>query len=231
MCGRYSISKSRDELQVRFSVTIKGGDGLQRYNVAPTQLSAVITAAQPSEVQQFRWGLVPYNSASLSAGARFINARAETIREKYPFARLLGTNRCIIPADGFYEWKRTGKMKIPHRFTLADSSLFSFAGLWDAWVDKSTGEIIRSFTIVTVAPNELVGRVHDRMPAILTPQKEKLWLDAAVPAAEGLAVLEPFPANEMRSITVSSLVNSPLNDVPGVAEAAEYNIVEQGSLF
>lgn len=231
MCGRYSISKSKDELQVRFSATVQGSEGVQRYNVAPTQLSAVITAQQPSSIQAFRWGLIPYNAADISVGARYINARAETINEKYPFARLLETNRCTVPADGFYEWKKAGKVKIPHRFTLSDESIFSFAGLWDAWADKSTGEIIHSFTIITVAPNGLVSPVHDRMPAMLSPEKEKLWLDSAIGAAEAIKLLEPFAEDKMRSITVSDLVNSPLNDVPQILDPVVYKIAEQGSLF
>lgn len=231
MCGRYSISKSKDELQVRFSATVQGHDGVQRYNVAPTQLSAVITAQQPSAIQAFRWGLIPYNAADISAGTRHINARAETIHEKYPFARLLETNRCIVPADGFYEWKKAGKIKIPHRFTLGDDIIFSFAGLWDAWADKSTGEIIYSFTIITVAPNALVLPVHNRMPAILTPEKEKLWLDTSIGASEAIKLLEPYNEGGMKSITVSDLVNSPMNDAPQLLEPVVYKIPEQGTLF
>lgn len=230
MCGRYSVSKGKDELRVRFSAAVVGDGELQRYNVAPTQLSAVITCGEPSVINVFRWGLLPSNATDPSAGARLINARAETILEKYPFSKLLDSKRCIVPADGFYEWKKKGNVKIPHRFTLADESLFAFAGLWDAWVDRNTGEIINSFTIITVKPNELVAPVHDRMPAILTIENEKLWLDTGIPPMEAVSLLQPYPAELMKSTTVSNLVNSPFNESPAVLERADYNIAEQGTL-
>lgn len=231
MCGRYSISKKKDELQVRFSASIEAGGETQRYNVAPTQPAAVITSLEPAAVKFFRWGIVPSNSPDIKTiGGRYINARAETITEKYPFMRLLATNRCIIPADGFYEWQKKGNTKIPHRFTLKNDSLFAFAGLWDAWVDKSTGEVVNSFTIITVAPNALLGPVHNRMPAILRPEEEKLWLDISIPPSEAIKLLQPYPDDLMKSITVSNLVNSPLNDSPLVMEKEEYKIEEQGTL-
>jgi putative SOS response-associated peptidase YedK len=230
MCGRYSVSKKNDEIRVRFSASIACDGELQRYNVAPTQPSAVITSDEPSLIRMFRWGLVPYNAADLATGTRYINGRAETLLEKYPFANLVESKRCIIPADGFYEWKKKGNIKIPHRFTLADEGLFAFAGLWDAWADRSTGEIIHSFTIITVKPNELVAPVHDRMPAILPPDHEKLWLDISIPPAEAVKLLQPYPAELMKSIIVSTLVNSPFNESAAVLQRAEYNIMEQGSL-
>lgn len=231
MCGRYSISKTKDEVRVRFSALIEAGGETQRYNVAPTQPAAVITAARPDTVQFFRWGLMPGNAVNMKEiGGRYINARAETVSERYPFARLLATNRCIVPADGFYEWQKKGSAKIPHRFTLADDSLFAFAGLWDAWVDKGTGEIIHSFTIITVAPNPLVEPVHNRMPAILPAGHEKLWLDTSISPAEAIKLLQPYSTELMKSITVSNLVNSPLNDSPEVMEKAEHKIEEQGTL-
>lgn len=231
MCGRYSISKGKVELEVRFSASIGVHGETQRYNVAPTQSAAVITAARPGIVQLFRWGLVPGNAVNIKEiGGRYINARAETVSEKYPFARLLATNRCIIPADGFYEWQKKGSVKIPHRFTLIDDSLFAFAGLWDAWIDRATGEIIHSFTIITVIPNDLVKPVHDRMPAILLPENEHLWLDTSISPAEAIKLLHPYPPGLMKSITVSSLVNSPLNDSPEVMEKADHRTEEQGML-
>ena len=231
MCGRYSISKKKNELQVRFSATVEAAGETQRYNVAPTQPAAVIIPSEPSSIKLFRWGLVPANAIAIKEiGGRYINARAETLTEKYPFARLLAANRCIIPADGFYEWQKKGNSKIPHRFTLADDSLFALAGLWDEWVDRGTGEIISSFTIITVAPNPLVEPVHNRMPAILRSEDEKRWLDPATPPADAIRLLQPYPAELMNSITVSNLVNSPINDFPAVMEKEEYKIEEQGTL-
>lgn len=230
MCGRYSVSRKKEELEVRFSAAVVCGGEVQRYNVAPTQLSAVITSHKPSEIQAFRWGLIPGNAPDTSNAARYINARAETILEKYPFARLAERNRCLVIADGFYEWKKAGKAKVPHHFTLVDNDLFAFAGLWDGWIDKKTGEMIYSFTIITVSPNELVAPVHDRMPAILPRGHEKLWLSSELSASEAVKLLQPHPAAEMKSATVSNLVNSPLNDGPAVLEPVEYNIAEQGTL-
>jgi len=231
MCGRYSVSKKNDEIRARFSAVILCDGELQRYNVAPTQLSAVIASDEPNAIRAFRWGLIPGNAEDISAGTRYINAMAETLLDKYPFAMIVSSKRCIIPADGFYEWKKKGNVKVPHRFTLIDDSLFAFAGLWDAWVDRRTGEIIHSFTIITVAPNELVAPVHNRMPAILRPEDEKLWLDTSIPPAEAIKLLQTYPAEQMKTITVSSLVNSPFNESAAVMERAEYNIAEQGSLF
>jgi putative SOS response-associated peptidase YedK len=230
MCGRYSNSKGKGELQVRFSAAIQADGVLQRYNVAPTQLSAVITSDEPALIKAFRWGIIPGNADDPSVGARYINARAETLHEKYPFVKLLDTKRCIVPADGFYEWKKRGNVKVPHRFTLKDESLFAFAGLWDGWIDRSTGEIIYSFTIITVSPNELVAPVHDRMPAMLPVEHEKLWLDPNIRGAEAVKLLQTYPGELMTSSTVSNLVNSPLNDSPAVMERAAYNIAEQGTL-
>ena len=232
MCGRYSISKEKNEIKVRFSASIEADGETQRYNVAPTQPAAVIASSEPSAIKLFRWGLIPGNAPDMAAiGARYINARAETLHEKYPFAKLLASNRCIVPADGFYEWQKKGNTKIPHRFTMKNDSLFAFAGLWDAFVDRSTGEIIYSFTIITVAPNALVEAVHNRMPAILHTEHERLWLDSAIPPAEAMKLLQTYPAELMKSATVSSLVNSPLNDSPLVMKNEEYKIEEQGSLF
>lgn len=230
MCGRYSVSKKNDEIKTRFSAVILCDGELQRYNVAPTQLSAVITCDEPNAIKTFRWGLIPANAEDIVTGTRYINARAETLLEKYPFAMIAASKRCIIPADGFYEWKRKGNIKIPYRFTLSDDSLFAFSGLWDAWADRATGEIIHSFTIITVAPNELVAPVHDRMPAILRPEDERLWLDTSIPSIEAVKLLQTYPAELMKSTTVSNLVNSPLNESPAVMERAEYNIAEQGTL-
>jgi putative SOS response-associated peptidase YedK len=231
MCGRYSISKKKGELQVRFSATVEAAGETQRYNVAPTQSAAIITSSEPSSVKFFRWGLIPANAANIKEiGGRYINARAETLTEKYPFARLLATNRCIVPADGFYEWQKKGNSKIPHRFTLKDDSLFAFAGLWDEWIDRGTGEIIHSFTIITVAPNELVEPVHNRMPAILRTEHERLWLDASFPVSDAIELLQTYPAELMKRATVSSLVNSPMNDLPEVLESAQYKTEEQGKL-
>jgi putative SOS response-associated peptidase YedK len=230
MCGRYSLSKKNDEIRARFSAVIKCDGELQRYNVAPTQPAAVITCDEPDTIKTFRWGLIPGNADDIATGTRYLNARAETLLDKYPFAMIVASRRCIVPADGFYEWKKKGNIKIPHRFTLTDESLFAFAGLWESWADRSTGEIIHSFTIITVKPNELVEPIHDRMPAILHAEHEKLWLDTGIPPMEAVKLLQSYPAELMKSETVSNLVNSPLNDSPAVMERAVYNIMEQGTL-
>ena len=183
----------------RFGVRVRTAIYKARYNCAPTQSLAVIADEAPDTLQFFRWGLIPSWAKDPSIGNRMFNARAETITEKPSFRNSFRRRRCLVPATGFYEWRTEPgtKKKIPVHFTLKSGEPFCFAGLWDEWV-SGDGEVVRSFTIITTTPNELVAGVHDRMPVILHREDEGRWVRAGGDA--GLtALLVPFPAGLMDS--------------------------------
>ena len=170
----------------------------------------------PGELQFFSRGLQPFWAKDAKAVKRFINARAETLAEKPSFRNLLQSRRCLVPADGFFEWQKSEHGKVPHRIMLKSEDLFSFAGLWDEWLDKGTGEILHTYTIITTEANDLVKPIHDRMPVILSPEAEELWLDEHETQAALLSLLMPYEVDEMKAYAVSPLVNSPMNNVPEV---------------
>ena len=164
-----------------------------------------------------KWGLLPHWAKDSKIGFKMINARAETLAEKPAYRSLISRHRCLIPADGFYEWTvgSDGK-KQPVRFHLPDGELFAFAGLWTSRTDKETGELLESCTIITTRPNELVAPVHDRMPVILRSGVEAAWLDAAVSKEQAVWLLEPYPAGLMVASRASTRVNSVRNDDSGL---------------
>lgn len=219
MCGRFSLSKSKEEVAKRFQVKV-APDYRPRYNVAPMQLMSVITCQQPNEVQQFRWGLVPSWSLDTSTAANLINARAETLTTKIPFKHCLKDQRCLIPADGFYEWKKEGKAKVPYRFTLTSDDLFAFAGLYDVWENQDTGEQLFTFTIITTEPNALLKDIHDRMPVILRKDLERLWIADKLTDSQMQSLLKPYDADSMASYKAHRAVNSVQNDTPECIQAA-----------
>lgn len=186
------------------------------YNAAPSQNLPVITNQQPNVLQFFSWGLQPFWAKDAKSVKRSINARSETLAEKPMFRTLLRSKRCLVPADGFFEWKKTEQGKVPYRIMLKSEELFSFAGLWDEWKDKQTGEVLHTFCIITTDANELVRPIHDRMPVILSPEAEELWLDEKESQDGILSLLVPYKSNEMKAFPVSPLVNSPANNVPEV---------------
>jgi putative SOS response-associated peptidase YedK len=216
MCGRYSvvpkIAKGRSKAVSLLITHLEDG----RYNAAPSQQLPVITSQQPDALQFYSWGLQPFWAKDAKAVKRSINARAESLTEKPTFRSLLKSKRCLVPADGFYEWQVTEQGKVPHRILLQSEELFTFAGLWDEWADKSTGEVLHTFTIITTEANELVKPIHDRMPIILSPEAEELWLDEHESQEGLLSLLAPYNGDEMKAYPVSPLVNSPLNNVPEV---------------
>ncbi|GAB2490656.1 SOS response-associated peptidase [Algoriphagus taiwanensis] len=215
MCGRYSLSKSKIDLEERFQAEMLA-DFKPRYNIAPTQLVPVITSDSPKGFSFFYWGITPDFGQNKPVAQKLINAKAETVHEKISFKTSFQSRRCIVPADGFFEWKKLGKKtKIPYRFTLRDESLFSFAGIWEEY-EGLTGEIQHTFLILTTTPNSVVEEVHDRMPVILTRENEKKWLDKYSSETELLAMLKPASSDLMQSYTVSPLVNSVQNDSAGI---------------
>ncbi|HOX42231.1 MAG TPA: SOS response-associated peptidase [Myxococcota bacterium] len=214
MCGRFAILSPAPELLAAFGAE-GGGEHLAkaRYNVAPSQQVPVLRNALPRVFAPLRWGLVPAWAKDPSIGNRLINARAETLAEKPAFRAAYRARRCLVPADGFYEWRREGQgrraVKQAYFIRRRDRRPLALAGLWE-------GE---SFTVVTCAPNALMAPIHDRMPVLLPPEAWGDWLDAAPRAPTELGpLLVPAPAGELEAVPVSSLVNSPANDGPSLLE-------------
>jgi putative SOS response-associated peptidase YedK len=219
MCGRYTLVTTIEEIAKHYKAE-PVGEWKPKYNIAPTQLVPVVTSENPDGISFFYWGLIPNWSKEKSVSPKLINARAETLAEKVSFKQPLEKRRCLIPADGFYEWKVLGKKtKIPHRITLKNQGLFSFAGLWEEFEDDNE-EVRHTFTIITTRANSLISDIHDRMPVILDKNSEKLWLDESISTADHLSLLMPFPSEEMETYTVSSLVNSVLHDHEGLIKPA-----------
>ena len=211
MCGRFSFTAVRDEVENRFGVFIDKDEYTPRYNCAPTQKLAVISNNTPAELSFFRWGLIPFWAKDITIGNKLINARAETINDKPSFRNSFKRKRCLVLSDGFYEWKKgEEKEKSPYRIVRKDNSLFAMAGLWDTWKDAEEREV-HSFTIVTTSANSLVAELHSRMPVILHPEYEKIWL-SDYNEKQHLDLLKPFPSELMKAYRVSKLVNSPVND-------------------
>jgi putative SOS response-associated peptidase YedK len=213
MCGRSTITKLKIEIQVRFDANFFSDDVdryhvLPNYNVAPTNLMPVIVEGEPRIIKLYRWGLIPAWAKDTKIGSSMINARIESLHEKPAFRNLISSQRCILPLDGFYEWKRSSHGKIPYRIQTSDQEIFSVAGLWDQWRDSSNGEVVHSFTMITLAANEFMQQVHDRMPAILNPTAESRWLDATIPTKEVLEVIEPYASDKMKMYRVSDKVNN-----------------------
>jgi putative SOS response-associated peptidase YedK len=187
---------------------------LPRYNVAPTQTVVTVTSDGARQIEQMRWGLIPKWAKDASIGAKMINARAETLSEKPAFREAFKRRRCLIPADGFYEWQTLGKRKQAWHVKLQSGEPFAFAGLWEQWTAPE-GEPVRTCTIVTTTPNELMSQFHHRMPVILHPADEATWLDQALADPERLLpLLGQYPAALMEAYPVSDLVNRVANDGP-----------------
>ncbi len=228
MCGRYSLFAPPGDIEARFDATFEF-DFSPRYNAAPSQSLPVITDADPDTIQRMEWGLVPPWAEDRSDHGH-INARAETLAETRSFAEAYEARRCLVPADGFYEWVSEDGGKQPYRVALPDDDLFAMAGLYERWEppQRQTGlgefgdsggggqdEVVETFTIVTTEPNNLVSDLHHRMAVILGPNEEHQWLTADTDAAAEL--LDPYDGT-MRSYPVSTAVNSPSNDSPDLVE-------------
>jgi putative SOS response-associated peptidase YedK len=231
MCGRYSLFTPPDELAERFSVDVPDGFPV-RYNAAPGQQLPVITADDPDRLTHQKWGLVPSWSDDDSGG--LINARSETVHEKPAFREAYRSRRCLVPADGFYEWVETEGSggKRPYRVALKDDEPFAMAGLWERWTpeQKQTGlgdfgdggpdrsvEPVETFTVLTTEPNGVVSDLHHRMAVLLEPGEEERWLTEEDPRE----LFEPYPADRMRAYPVSTLVNDPSNDSPQLVEPVD----------
>jgi putative SOS response-associated peptidase YedK len=213
MCGRFVRQKDIDTIVRDFGVNKVVCDLAPSYNVAPTQQVAVIVQDGAKQLVSVRWGLVPSWAPSLSVGNTMINARAETVARKGSFRESFEKRRCLVVADGFYEWRREGKTKQPILIRLKGDRTFGFAGLYENWLSPE-GQNIRTCTIITTEPNDIMRTIHNRMPVIIPTQQEETWLSPGADPTALLSLLKPYPAEEMQTRKVSALVNSPANDSP-----------------
>jgi putative SOS response-associated peptidase YedK len=214
MCGRFTLTVDPAELKEKFPGTEFPPQFAPRFNIAPSQPILAIPNDGQNRADFFVWGLIPSWAKDPSIGNRLINARGETLAEKPSFRGVYKYKRCLVLADGFYEWKNQPgtKVKIPHFIHMKDRQPFAFAGLWDEW-NSPDGSQIRSCTIVTTEPNEMMASIHNRMPVILPPDAYAQWLDTAPQPPDSLAALiKPYPTGELAAHPVSTLVNNPKND-------------------
>jgi putative SOS response-associated peptidase YedK len=219
MCGRYTLKTTINVLAEGFEIEEYPSSITPNYNIAPTQeVAAVVEENEKRKLEMLRWGLIPSWAKDPAIGNKMINARAETVAEKPSFRSAFKKRRCLILADGFYEWKKTDDGKQPYYIKMEDGSPFAFAGLWEIWKD---GEEIRSCTIITTDANALMNEIHHRMPVILPPENYGVWLDPGFDEREALtSLLKPYPADAIEAYPVSRRVNKPSNNEPSVLEPA-----------
>jgi putative SOS response-associated peptidase YedK len=218
MCGRFTLHASPEQIAAQFDVA-EPERLADRFNVAPTQPVGIVRLDRTAAAREWalvQWGLIPSWAKDPTMGGRTINARGETVAEKPAYRAALKRRRCLVPADGFYEWKRTGSGKQPYYIRLRSQELFAFAGLWEIWNAPDGGEV-HSCTVITTGPNELMANLHDRMPVILAPADYAEWLgngkDADAREMEQLRhLIRPFDAALMEAYPVSTRVNSPMNE-------------------
>jgi putative SOS response-associated peptidase YedK len=224
MCGRYTFSvKDAKEVYERFETWNELADLTARYNIAPGQMNPVITSHSPNEISRMFWGLIPFWAKEDKQKFSTINARAETAARSPAYREPFRRRRCIVPATGFYEPDKVNFAKTPfpwHFFQFKDQRMFGIAGLYDIWTDKETGKEIRSYTIITTEPNELVGQFHDRMPVILQREDEAEWLNPDMVEPERIqAFLKPFPAGDLEEWRVGDRAKNPKHDYPELIKA------------
>jgi putative SOS response-associated peptidase YedK len=215
MCGRYRLSRRKQIIEERFETQPWDDDWNPRYNIAPTQPVPVIRQ-HPKEprrdLSMMRWGLIPSWAKDTSGAARMINARSETAHTLPAFRDAMKLRRCLVPADGFYEWQRRGSAKQPFCFEVGNGGLFAFAGLWERWRDPS-GQWVKSCAILTTTPNAVTSAIHDRMPVILRKDDYDVWLDPGMQNVAAVSeMLKPYDAKSMRSYPVSTRINYVAND-------------------
>ena len=225
MCGRFTLATSLTTVAQRFAVrmpTAESAVWTPRYNIALTQTVIVVSDDGTRHLTQMQWGLIPSWAKDPAIGNRMINARAETVATKPAFRVALRKRRCLIPADGFYEWQPVWRRKQPVYITLKTREPFSFAGLWETW-SSPDGQEIKTCTIITTEANGLLRPIHDRMPVILTQEAEAVWLDPTIQEpARLLPLLMPYPADEMEWYPVSTRVNNPAHDKPECPHPVEH---------
>lgn len=216
---RYSFSHSKEKAEKRFKVKFQD-PWKPRYNIAPAQVVPVITNKNPKEFSFFKWGFIPNWSLNEGVASNLVNARSETVLSKVPFKQAVRSQRCLIPADGFFEWKKEGKLKVPYRITLNSDEAFAFAGVWDSWERPEDSEIINSFSILTTEANSMVKEIHERMPVILSQELESSWLSDSLNDSEIQMLLRPFDSDKMNYYKVNRIMNSTDYDVPECIQVA-----------
>jgi putative SOS response-associated peptidase YedK len=233
MCNRYRLTHSKQYLAERFEAEDEI-DVHPRYNIAPTQQVLTVRKEHGEKTRHFttmRWGLIPSWAKDTSMSTRTLNARSETVTKMPAFRESILRKRCLIPADGFYEWQKMGSVKQPYCFEVGEGEVFALAGLWDEWTNPE-GEVIESCTILTTGPNFLVGDLHDRMPVIVPSDKYETWLDPDVTDFEAVRdILKPFDANLMRRYPVSRKLNNSKVDDAEAASPIALDMPTQSKLF
>lgn len=219
MCGRFTLHTDLEQVAKLFDADLPAIDMAPSYNVAPTQpVLAVVAAEGKNRLVAMRWGLIPVWAKDASIGSRMINARAETLADKASFKRPFKSQRCLVVADGFFEWRKTEGGKVPMYIRLKNGKPFGFAGLYDRWTSPD-GEPVTSCTIITTSANALVEPIHDRMPVIVPARRQAQWLDPKNQRIDQLTeMLAPYPAAQMEAYPVARLVNSPNNNTPACIE-------------
>lgn len=221
MCGRFILIAPGRIVAEHFSLD-REPDLEPRYNIAPSQDVAVVRKSPESDAREpvlLRWGLIPFWAEDTNIGYKMINARAETAAKKPAFKTAFKRRRCLIPTDGFYEWKKEGKQKTPYLCRMKDERLFAFAGIWEHW-EGSEDEVVESCSILTTDANDLIALVHDRMPVILPEESYDDWLSIDSDDSTDLqSLLKPFPSDQMKAYPVGTEVNKPSQDRPELIEA------------
>jgi putative SOS response-associated peptidase YedK len=219
MCGRFAQQRPASELAEIFAAEPLADDPGPRFNVAPTDEALVVVQRDDRRaVTAYRWGLIPHWAESAKVGSRMFNARAETLTSSPAFRDAFVRKRCLVPVDGFYEWRREGAVRQPFLIGRADGMPLVLAGLWSGWRDPTTEQVVRTFTIVTSGPNEQMADLHDRMPVVVPEEVWPLWLDATTDPSELRAILEPNDDTRLLIRPVSRLVNDVRNDGPELIE-------------
>jgi putative SOS response-associated peptidase YedK len=217
MCGRYGFVPGNN-FDERFQVEHQQEPLLPSYNVAPGATMPVVVRNSPNRIELMKWGLIPFWAKDPKISYKTINARAETVASSPAFREAFKRRRCLVPASGFYEWQKTERGKLPYFIHLKETELFAFAGLYDVWKDAEGNEL-RTYTIITTIPNDLVQPIHNRMPVILHPDDEAMWIDPKMNDTKALrALLQPFPVALMEAYPVSRTVNTPAIDTPALIE-------------
>ncbi len=220
MCGRVTVQTPAADLAREFAlVGVRAAIDRPRYNLAPTQLMPVVPNDGQRMLDAYRWGLIPSWAKDVSIGNKLINARCETVAEKPSFRSALKRRRCLVLVDGWYEWKQSTKPKTPFLFHRKDGRPFALAGLWEEWHAPDTGEVLRTCTLITTGPNALMEPIHDRMPVVLPPAAQELWLSPEPLESSVLQpLLVPYAEDSLEGYEVARVVNSPTNDVPTCIE-------------
>lgn len=212
MCGRFAVSITKSDIE-KLMPEVESKEIKPNYNVAPTQTVASIKDSDPNSISFLHWGLIPHWAKDKTIASKMINARSETVHEKPSFRSAYKKRRCILLATGYYEWKKTGKEKFPYYIGF-DNELFLMAGLWEKWIDRSSGELIESTTIITTSPNKFTEEIHNRMPVILKTDETYKWLDPSSDPNALHSLLKPCEPKGMTAWEVSKEVNSPKNNYP-----------------